>query len=278
MGTEKRDRQKANRAKRLEELAKEQKRDRRASTFRSLATLVGLALAIGAAIIWFTNREPEITAVSLTTTTTAAPTTTAVLDSSDVEGLTAQYIALRELPVACGGTLPSPLTPMSFEEAADMGIDPAATVTATVTTSCGDMVLDLDPAAAPIAVNSFVFLAREGYFDGVASHRIAPGFVLQIGDQTATGSGGPGYRFEDELPADSSAYVKGALAMANSGPNTNGSQFFIDFADVGLGPDFTVFGQLTSGDDVLAAIEQIPVTGDTPQEGLFIESIEVQIS
>ena len=276
MGTEKRERQKANRALRLEELAKQNKRDRRVANIRSLATLIVLALAIGAAIIWFGNREPELTAETLatTSTTTTAATTTTI----SAEGLSSQYLAIRELPVACGAELPPPLTPMSFDEPGDVGIDGTATVTATVTTSCGDLILDLDPSIAPVAVNSFVFLAQEGYFDGIASHRIAPGFVLQIGDPTASGTGGPGYQFEDELPADSSVYKKGALAMANSGANTNGSQFFVDFADVSLGPNFTVFGELTGGEDVLADIEQISVVGDTPQQGLFIESINIEIS
>lgn len=287
MGTDKRQRQKENRARRLEAEAKQAARDRRIATLRSLGTLIVASLIIGAGIIWFTNRPDDISgeAFSPPSTTAADSTSTSLADAEtttstvvDTEGLSAAYTSYREQPVACGGELPPPLTPMSFDAPADMGIDPSATVTASITTSCGDLVLELDPAAAPNTVNSFVFLADQGYFDGVVSHRIAPGFVLQIGDQTATGSGGPGYSIEDELPADSSAYKAGTLAMANSGANTSGSQFFIDFVDTGLPPQYSVFGQLISGEDVLATIEQIPVSGDTPLESLFIESIEIEIT
>ncbi len=280
MGTDKRQRQKENRARKMEQQAKQAAKDRRVSNLRTLVTLITIALAIGAVIIFFSNRPAELTAETLATTTTTSTeaSSTTIADDASTEGLRAEYLAFREQPVACGAQAPPPLTPMSFDAPADMGIAPDATVTATVSTSCGDMVLELDPSAAPETVNSFVFLAEQGYFDGIVSHRIAPGFVLQIGDQTATGSGGPGYSIVDELPADSSAYKAGSLAMANSGANTSGSQFFIDFVDTGLPPQYSVFGQLVEGDEVLAAIEEIPVSGDTPLESLYIESVEIDIS
>jgi cyclophilin family peptidyl-prolyl cis-trans isomerase len=107
-----------------------------------------------------------------------------------------------------------------------MCIDPTKTYTATMVTSKGSMTIALDPAGAPKTVNNFVVLARYHYYDGVGFHRVIPGFMLQGGDPEGTGRGGPGYRFEDELPKPG-RYEMGSLAMANAGPNTNGSQFFI---------------------------------------------------
>ena len=117
----------------------------------------------------------------------------------------------------------------------------------------------LDPLAAPQTVNSFVFLARYHYYDGIVFHRIIPGFVLQGGDPTGTGTGGPGYRFEDELP-DAGRYKVGSLAMANAGPDTNGSQFFIISGPDGvrLPPLYSLFGKVVTGLDV---VEQDRQTG-----------------
>ena len=121
-----------------------------------------------------------------------------------------------------------------------------------------------------------MFLARQGYFDGTVSHRIVPGFVYQAGDPTARGTGGPGYRFDDELPPSDFTYTRGTLAMANSGPNTNGSQFFIVFQDSQLSPDFVVFGQVESGFEVLDLIEAVPVVNQSPQQGVYIEGIAIE--
>ena len=122
-----------------------------------------------------------------------------------------------------------------FDEAPPMFIDPAKRYTATMVTSHGTMVIELDPLAAPNTVNSFVFLARYHFYDGVIFHRIIPGFVLQGGDPTGTGTGGPGYKYADELPA-AGKYRIGSLAMANAGPHTNGSQFFIISGPDGAAP------------------------------------------
>jgi cyclophilin family peptidyl-prolyl cis-trans isomerase len=162
---------------------------------------------------------------------------------------------------------------MSFTGPEDQGL--SGEVRATLRTSCGDITLLLDTTNAPNTVNSFVFLARSGYYDGTVSHRIVPGFVYQAGDPTARGSGGPGYQYEDELPPSDFVYTRGTLAMANSGPNTNGSQFFIVFQDSQLPPDFTVFGSVESGLDVLDRIEAVPVVNQQPQEGVFIEGITI---
>jgi peptidylprolyl isomerase len=157
-----------------------------------------------------------------------------------------------------------------------MCIDPAKRYTATMATSKGTMVIALDAASAPRTVNNFVFLARYHYFDGIVFHRIIPGFVLQGGDPTGTGTGGPGYRFADELPK-AGRYQIGSLAMANAGPNTNGSQFFVISGPDGarLPPQYSLFGAVVSGGDVVAAIDAVGTKSGKPKETVTIESVTV---
>ena len=140
----------------------------------------------------------------------------------------------------------------SYPAPPQMAIDPAHSYTATIETSAGTMTAELFAREAPKTVNNFVFLARDGFYDGVIFHRVIPGFMIQGGDPTGTGRGGPGYRFDDEPVTRK--YNRGILAMANAGPNTNGSQFFVMHADYGLPPNYTIFGRLTSGEDVLDKI------------------------
>ncbi len=163
-----------------------------------------------------------------------------------------------------------------FDSAPELIIDPAKSYTATMVTSKGTMELLLDPLGAPIAVNSFVFLARWHYFDGIAFHRIIPGFVLQGGDPTGSGSGGPGYSFADELPKPG-RYELGSLAMANAGPNTNGSQFFVISGPDGvrLPPLYSHFGKVVKGLDVVAAINDVGTRSGTPKERVVIESVTI---
>jgi cyclophilin family peptidyl-prolyl cis-trans isomerase len=157
-----------------------------------------------------------------------------------------------------------------------MVIDTDKRYTATMVTSHGTMVIALDPLAAPKTVNSFVFLARYHYYDGVIFHRIIPGFVLQGGDPTGTGTGGPGYKFEDELPAPG-RYQVGSLAMANAGPNTNGSQFFIISGSDGvrLPPQYALFGAVVSGGDVVTKIDALGTRSGKPTEEVVIESVTI---
>jgi peptidyl-prolyl cis-trans isomerase B (cyclophilin B) len=131
-----------------------------------------------------------------------------------------------------------------------MSIDTSRHYEVTMTTNRGTMVLDLDPSLAPVTVNNFVGLARDGYYDGLTFHRVVPGFVIQGGCPDGTGTGGPGYRFADEPVA--SEYTLGAVAMANAGPDTNGSQFFICIDDCRskLAKSYNLFGYVTSGMDV----------------------------
>ena len=164
-----------------------------------------------------------------------------------------------------------------FSEAPPMIIDPQRTYNATMVTSKGSLEIFLDPLAAPVTVNSFVFLARWHYFDGIVFHRVIPGFVLQGGDPTGTGTGGPGYRFEDELPKPG-RYELGSLAMANSGPNTNGSQFFVISGPDGvrLPPLYSLFGKVLKGLDVVAAINDIGSPSGAPRERVVIESVAIR--
>jgi cyclophilin family peptidyl-prolyl cis-trans isomerase len=156
-----------------------------------------------------------------------------------------------------------------------MVIDPAKAYTATIETTAGTLVAELFAAEAPRTVNNFVFLAREGFYTDVIFHRVIRGFMIQGGDPTGTGSGGPGYRFADELP-EKRRYLRGTLAMANAGKNTNGSQFFVMHADYGLPPNYTIFGKLTAGEDVVDAIATAPTGAqDRPIEPVSIRSIAI---
>ena len=163
-----------------------------------------------------------------------------------------------------------------FDAEPPMVIDPAKRYTATMTTSKGELVIALDPLAAPKTVNSFVFLARYHFYDGLTFHRIIPGFVLQGGCPQGTGTGNPGYRFADELPA-AGRYEIGSLAMANSGPDTNGSQFFVISGPDGvrLPPAYSLFGKVIKGGEVVEAIDALGSRSGSPAETVTIESVTI---
>jgi cyclophilin family peptidyl-prolyl cis-trans isomerase len=155
-----------------------------------------------------------------------------------------------------------------------MALDPKKRYSATIRTSAGDMAAELFATDAPMTVNNFVFLAREGFYDNVIFHRVIPGFMIQGGDPTGTGRGGPGYKFRDE-PVDR-RYERGILAMANSGPNTNGSQFFVMHANYNLPPSYTIFGRLTGGEDVLDKIASAKTgSQDRPVEPVSIQGVDI---
>ena len=173
-----------------------------------------------------------------------------------------------------GGTVPkqwSSPPAMQLEEGKDYQ--------AVLHTNKCDMTIDLFEGEAPNTVNNFVFLAEQGYYSNVPFHRVIKSFMVQTGDPTGTGAGGPGYRFADEPVTRD--YVRGTVAMANAGPNTNGSQFFIMHADNPLPKNYTIFGQLTDGLETLDAIANAPVgpsgRGEmsVPQEPLVLESVEI---
>jgi peptidyl-prolyl cis-trans isomerase B (cyclophilin B) len=147
---------------------------------------------------------------------------------------------------------------------------------ATLHTNHGAIELELYPDDAPKTVENFTKLAGDGFYDGVIFHRVIPDFMIQGGDPTGTGSGGPGYQFEDEF--NDHKVERGALAMANAGPNTNGSQFFIVTTDAApwLDGKHTVFGRVTSGMDVADRISELPRdAGDRPHEDVVIERVEL---
>ena len=155
-----------------------------------------------------------------------------------------------------------------------MAIDPAKKYTATIETSAGTMTAEFFPGDAPNTVNNWIFLAKDGYYDGVIFHRCIKGFMIQGGDPTGTGRGGPGYQFKDEKVTR--PYTRGTLAMANAGPNTNGSQFFIMHADYGLPPNYTIFGKLTAGEEIVDKIATAPTgPADRPHEPVTIDRITV---
>ncbi len=158
----------------------------------------------------------------------------------------------------------------------DLTIDLDKEYTATLHTSVGDITFTLHAIDAPQTVNNFVFLARDGFYDGVIFHRTIRGFMIQGGDPTGTGRGGPGYKFRDELGHSKSSYSRGTVAMANSGPNTNGSQFFIMHADYGLPNQYSIFGQVTKGIEIVDQIATA-ATGmqDRPVAPVTINSVTI---
>jgi cyclophilin family peptidyl-prolyl cis-trans isomerase len=187
---------------------------------------------------------------------------------------TAAELCTGKAPKAAGENKPT------FDKAPPMTIDPKATYTATMKTSCGTVEMELYPDVAPIGVNSFVFLARKGFYDGLTFHRIVAGFVIQGGDPAGDGSGGPGYRFDNEVSKKVTFEEAGILAYANSGNDTNGSQFFITLApqpdlDATPSASYTIFGKVTKGMDVVHHIGALPTNGSSPTQPVYIDSITI---
>jgi cyclophilin family peptidyl-prolyl cis-trans isomerase len=194
-------------------------------------------------------------------------------------------------PVACGATAPADANkqPQEFANPPPMKIDPKKTYTATLDTSCGTIAIQLLADEAPETVNSFVFLAGKGYFDGTHFHRIDTSIdIIQGGDPTGTGEGRPGYTIPDELTGNES-YGPGVVAMANAGPNTGGSQFFIVYGPKGhnldSAPNYTIFGRIVKGLAVVKRIAKIPVqdtsagpAGQQPSETVYIDKVTVAVS
>ncbi|MGE0000373.1 MAG: peptidylprolyl isomerase [Ilumatobacteraceae bacterium] len=166
-----------------------------------------------------------------------------------------------------------------FDAPPELGIDPSKRYTATMDTSLGTIVIALDAINAPKTVNNFVFLAAHHYYDGVIFHRIINGFMCQGGDPTGSGRGGPGYRFDDEPVKQ--RYQIGSVAMANAGPNTNGSQFFLISGQSGvqLPPQYNHFGQIVKGLEVLDQMQRVDTDrGDRPREDVVINSVTITVA
>ena len=156
-----------------------------------------------------------------------------------------------------------------------MTIDLDKTYKALLETNHGPIEIEFDATSSPQTVNNFVFLANDGFYDGVIFHRVIEKFMIQGGDPTGTGRGGPGYRFRDEIEG-SGSYSRGTVAMANAGPNTNGSQFFICHDDVGLPHSYTIFGQVTSGMDAVDSIATSATdNADRPHEDVVLSKVTI---
>lgn len=152
------------------------------------------------------------------------------------------------------------MTELQWDAPPELNIDVARNYSVSIETNRGDIQLELFPQHAPLTVNNFVFLSGQGFYDGVSFHRVIANFMIQGGDPTGTGSGGPGYRFADECEDNPLKHERCVISMANAGPNTNGSQFFIThLATPHLDGKHTVFGKVTSGEEIVDAIQQ----GDT---------------
>jgi cyclophilin family peptidyl-prolyl cis-trans isomerase len=247
--TEKRQRQKAGRQARLEA---EQKAQKRRVALRRVITLVIVAVVVvGLSYLIF---KPGKKSSATPTTPVASSTTTKPAPAGGSGNKSPSAITTS---ADCPASLTTTLNKPSYSAAPPMTIDPSKTYTAVVTTDLGPFTIQLDPKAAPKAVNSFVFLAKQHFYDCVVFHRVIKTFMDQTGDPTGTGDGGPGYQFDDELPAKANPqYPLGSVAMANSGPNTNGSQFFIVEGPEGesLAPSYTIFGKVISGMNVVDEI------------------------
>jgi len=172
---------------------------------------------------------------------------------------------------------------LQWSSSPPMTIDQGRQYIATIKTNLGDIEVQLFPQDAPLAVNNFVFLAREGFYNSVKFNRVVKGFVIQGGDPTGTGAGGPGYTFADEKVTRD--YIAGVLAMANAGPDTNGSQFFITLADLSskLPKNYTIFGQVTSGFNIVQKIGDVSVVAkvsggevSSPTEDVHIDTISIE--
>lgn len=263
MATTKRQRQKEGRAARLEAERKAAQRAGRIRVARNVVILV--AVVLGPLLLF-----------SLLSG-----------DDAEPERIATNYQLFTGQPTACGGTTPPAPADLTFTAAEDQEVPADAVVTAVLTTSCGEITLELDPATAPETVNSFVFLAREGYFDGSPMHRILSDFIVQAGDPTGSGLGSPGYTPVDEFPEPLTTYDIGDVAMANSGqPDTAGSQFFIvlEENELHLSLQFTKFGRLIGSEDTIDAIKAVPVGFNVfdddpsrPLESVYIESVAITI-
>lgn len=244
---------------------------------RKRGLLIGIGLPLVIALIFlvaFLTRDD-----SDDTATTSVPTPT--VDPVSTDPTATDPTATTECPAADG----SSARVTEFAAAPPMCIDTAKTYTAEVTTNFGAYTMELYPDKAPETVNNFVVLARYHYFDDTTCHRAILDFMVQCGDPTATGSGGPGYEFKNENPAAASEYVKGSVSMANAGQDTNGSQFFVATSDqtaTSLGePIYTLFGQVTEGlDTTIAALNALgdnpaAANGVPPLEEIVIQSVTI---
>jgi cyclophilin family peptidyl-prolyl cis-trans isomerase len=287
---------KRSRDRQLAKLAARRQAERSAAARRrSMLTGVGggllalVVLLVGVNVV-FGGEEPTPSA-SPSVSPTASPSPSA--EPGTQTGTVTPTAANGSGEVACGAEAPAEAgkPKPQFAGPPPMKVDPKATYTATIETSCGTIMIELDAKRAPQTVNSFVFLARAGYFDGQYFHRLDTSIdVVQGGDPTGAGAGGPGYSIPDELKGNES-YTPGTLAMANGGPNTGGSQFFLITGPHGLNldgnPNYTIFGHVTEGLDVAKRIQALPIqdpdaaaagdlSGQRPVRAVYIDSVTIR--
>ena len=260
-----------------------QQRKRQTTTI--VVALVIALLGGGVAYAAFSGGDDTPPAASGETRPTDEPTT-------GPSGATTGANTVQPQPgpreVACGGEQPkNALTPKPQFSEPKQVVQQGTTYEAEIQTSCGTIVIELLADQAPETVNSFVFLAQKGYFDGQRIHRLDTSIdVIQGGDPTGTGSGGPGYAIPDELTGDES-YGPGVLAMANAGPDTGGSQFFLITGEAGhnldASPAYTIFGTVIEGLDVAKQIQELPIQdpsagieGQQPAESVYLEKVTIR--
>jgi cyclophilin family peptidyl-prolyl cis-trans isomerase len=260
---------KRTRQRQLERLAAKRAAERRKKRRqRIIAGVVAGAMALGgaslAAVTFLGSDEDPRPSAGPTPGPTATSTPPAP---------TGEVACDAEEPRSAGGDRPT------YEEAPEMQIDTKKDYTAVMQTSCGTIELELFASETPVTVNNFVTLSREGFYDGLTFHRVIPSFMAQGGDPQGDGTGGPGYQFEDEFVDELTFSEPGLLAMANSGPATNGSQFFITVAPAEhLNGLHTIFGRVTKGMDALKEIEAVGSAQGTPAQTVYIEKVTIDES
>jgi len=287
---------KRSRDRQLAKLAARRQAERTAA-LRRRNLIVGILAGVVALVVVIVGFSFLLDDDTETASPTPTPTSPSVSPSPSAEpgtktGTVAPTAATESGEVACGADEPAKAgkPKPQFAGPPPMDIDRKATYTATMRTSCGTIVIELDPKSAPQTVNSFVFLAEQGYFDGQYFHRLDTSIdVLQGGDPTGNGDGGPGYAIPDELTGNES-YRPGTLAMANAGPNTGGSQFFLITGPNGTNldgnPNYTIFGKVIEGLDIAQRIQKLPIvdpdsgeiSGQRPAEAVYIESVTIKES
>jgi cyclophilin family peptidyl-prolyl cis-trans isomerase len=285
---------KRSRERQLAKLAARRQAERSAAS-RRRSLIVGSVAGVLALIVLLVGANvllggDETAAPSRTPATTPSTTPSPSARPGTQTGTVTPTAANETGEVACGAEEPAKAgkPKPQFAGPPPMKIDRKATYTATMQTSCGTIVIELDAKRAPQTVNSFVFLAKRGYFDGQYFHRLDTSIdVIQGGDPSGTGADGPGYAIPDELKGNES-YTRGTLAMANAGPNTGGSQFFIVTGPAGTNldanPSFTIFGKVIEGLRVAKRIQVLPIddpnaedlSGQRPSAAVYIEKVTVR--
>ncbi len=232
--------------------------------------------ACGNSPVEVTAPPPSTTAIAVSAAAVNPPTTRASVTTTRPAAVTGpDGYGVTDCPPATGVNAPVRSFPAPFKRC----IDATKTYSAVITTNKGKLTVELLVTSAPMTVNNFVALARNKFYDGLSCHRIIPNFVAQCGDPTGKGSGGPGYKFNDELPREG-VYRVGSLAMANAGPNTNGSQFFIITGSdgVALPPSYSFFGQAVNSDATIKALDAAgnpSSNGVPPKEPITITSVVI---